>query len=227
MAVRLTDAARKTRVTHGGRISAILLAAGISSRFGRPKQLAELEGAALVRRAVSTLERSPVDEIVVVIGHGAPEVARALEDARVTMVVNRDYRTGLASSIKAGLAALSPESGAVLVCLADQPLVTPRLVRKVVSRYRRTGADVVACTSQGLISPPVLFSARLYRELAKLQGDAGAKVIIERHPGYEKVSAKPGELLDVDTEDDLVRAGDALKHGPLRGATRSREGDGS
>jgi molybdenum cofactor cytidylyltransferase len=191
----------------GGLVSANLLAAGLSSRFGgRAKQLAELEGTVLVRRAVATLERAPVGEIVLVVGYRAAEVRRAVEGTTAKVVVNQSYETGLGSSLKTGVGALSSQSSAVVVCLADQPFVTAELIGRIVSRHRSTGADVVASFSGGLVTPPVLFSSRLYREMSELRGDRGARFIIERHPGYEKVEVEPGVLLDVDTQEDLGRA---------------------
>lgn len=225
--ILLTSKAKvRVRDTAPGGVSAILLAAGLSRRFGKPKQLAELEGAALVRRALSTLESSPVDEVIVVAGHRANEVIGALEGSTVKVVFNERYRTGLASSITAGLAAIDPGSGAALICLADQPLVKSALIRRIVSRYRRTGSDVVASCSGGLVSPPVLFSRRVFGELERLRGDRGAKEVIEGHPGFEKVQVAPGILFDVDTQEDLERAEELLKRDRLR-RRRAQEEDGA
>jgi molybdenum cofactor cytidylyltransferase len=209
----------------GGLVSAILLAAGLSSRFGgRAKQLAELEGTTLVSRGVATLERSPVGEIVLVVGHRAAEVGRAVEGTSAKVVVNENYETGLGSSLKVGVGALSGESSAVVVCLADQPFVTSELIGRIVSRRRSTGADVVASFSGGLVTPPVLFSSRLYGEMAELRGDRGARFIIERHPGFEKIEVEPDVLLDVDTEEDLGRARAALEDGTVTTGKRAQEG---
>jgi molybdenum cofactor cytidylyltransferase len=210
----------------GSRVSAILLAAGLSGRFGSPKQLAELEGAALVNRALDTLERSPVDEIIVVVGHSAPEVARIIAGAKAKVVVNREYRSGLASSIRAGLAAVSQESGAAIICLADQPLISPRLLARIVSRWRLTKAGIVVSSSQGQISPPVLFSRRLFHELEELRGDRGAKSVVERHPGFESVQVRSGALLDVDTEKELVQARAALRRRVVSKPARVRGDEG-
>ncbi len=220
------SARRIGKATGGAGVSAILLAAGLSTRFGRPKQLAELEGAALVRRALDTLERSPVDEIVVVLGHRAPEVVKLVGEGNARVVINEDYRSGLASSIRAGLNAVSRGSDAVLICLADQPLVSRRLVASIVTRWRRTEADIVVSMSRGLISPPVLFSRKLYRELEGLRGDRGAKAIVERHPGFEKVRVRPETLLDVDTEQELILAREALERLAVRRPARARGDDG-
>jgi len=221
------DGVKDAREPSGGTlVSAILLAAGLSSRFGKAKQLAEFEGTPLVGRAVAMLERSPVGEIVVVVGHRAAEVARELAGTRARTVVNEDYETGLGSSLKAGVGALSGESRAVVVCLADQPFVTAELIGRIVSRHRQTGADVVASFSGGLVTPPVLFSSRLYGEMEELRGDRGAKFIIEKHPDFEKVDVELDVLLDVDTEEDLKRARSISSDGTVRTGKRARAADG-
>jgi molybdenum cofactor cytidylyltransferase len=210
----------------GSIVSAILLAAGLSSRFGKAKQLVEFDGTPLVSRAVAVLERAPVGEIVVVVGHRAAEVTRELEGTGARVVVNEHYERGLGSSLKTGVGALSRDSRAVVVCLADQPLVTEELIGRIVSRYRQTGADVVASVSEGLVTPPVLFSSRLYGEMAELSGDRGARFIIEKHPGFEKVDVEPDLLLDVDTEEDLERARRIRGDGQVRTCRRARAADG-
>jgi molybdenum cofactor cytidylyltransferase len=203
-------------IVTGSRVAAILLAAGLSSRFGRSKQLADLEATALVRRAMDSLERSPVDEIVVVVGHRAADVTEKIRKTRSKIVFNENYEEGIGSSLRTGVAALSREASATLVCLADQPFVTPELLERIIARHRRTGADVVVSVSEGVITPPVLFARKLFGEIADLRGDRGAKSIIERHAGFERVRVRPEVLLDVDTEEDLGRAIKILRAGAVR-----------
>lgn len=205
----------------GGFVSAILLAAGLSTRFGATKQLERLGGEPLVRLALAALLGSHVDEVVVVVGHQARAVAREVIGANARVVFNENYRSGMGSSIKAGLAHLSPRSQAVLICLADQPLLTPRAADRIVARWRRTAADIVASSSGGVVSPPVLLSRRLYGELALIPDGTGARALIERHPGYERVDFAGQALLDVDTEGDMERARRAQR---VTRARRSRVG---
>jgi molybdenum cofactor cytidylyltransferase len=215
-----------TRVARGGRgpsedhgVSAILLAAGLSTRFGKTKQLADLDGTTLVRRAYSTLRQTLVGDVVVVVGHRASRVASELRGTSARVVVNEGYGTGIGSSLRVGVSALGDESRAVVVCLADQPFVTSGLINRIIARHRRTGAEVVASVSGDLVSPPVLFGRRLYGELAGLSGDKGAKSVITRHAGFEKVRVRPDVLLDVDSEEDLERARRILKAGGVTGTT--------
>ena len=212
--------ASRSKLAGGGLVSAVLLAAGLSRRFGRTKQLADLGGVALVKRAEATLARSSVGEVVVVVGHRSSQVVSALRGTSARVVVNEHYRTGLGSSLKTGILALSDESRTAVICLADQPFVTVELIDRIVSRHLETGAEVVASASGELISPPVLFSRSIFGELTCIPGDRGAKAIIERHPDYEKVRVKRGTLLDVDTEQDLERASRMLTPDAIRGRAR-------
>lgn len=205
-------------------VSAILLAAGLSTRFGKTKQLADLDGTALVRRAYATLQRTLVGDIVIVVGYRASRVARELRGTSARVVVNKGYGSGIGSSLRVGVSALGNESRAVVVCLADQPFVTAGLIDRIITRHWRTGADVVASVSGDLVSPPVLFGRRLYGELAELSGDKGAKSLIMKHAGFEKVRVRPDILLDVDTEKDLEWARRILKVGGVRGTTGRRAG---
>ncbi len=199
--------------TATGFVSAIVLAAGLSSRFGRPKQLAMLEGKSLVRRAAEALVSAGLGEVIVVVGHRAAEVARELGGMDTRIVFNKNYRAGMGSSLKAGLAKVRPESRAVLVVLADQPFITTRLIRRILLVHRRTGSDVVASSSAGVVSPPVLFSSSLYGELAMIRDGAGARAVIEDHPGHQVVNVRARTLFDIDTESDLARARRALRPG--------------
>ncbi|MGA2666141.1 MAG: nucleotidyltransferase family protein [Nitrososphaerales archaeon] len=212
-----------------GPISAVLLAAGRSSRFGSTKQLAVLGGETLLGRALATLRRSPVDEVIVVVGHRAEEVARTAPGARV--VLNEEYGTGLASSLRVGIGAVAPGAAAAVVCLADQPFVSPRLVSRIVARHRLTGADVVAsccraASGGALVAPPVLFGRRLFAEVAGLTGDRGAKAVIEAHPGFERVAVGCEALLDVDETGDLEAARAILRRSAVSRTARARGAGG-
>jgi len=205
-------------------VSGLLLAAGTSSRFGGVKQLAELDGKALVERASKMLERSSVDEVVVVLGHAAPEVRNRLGDSRVRVVLNPEFKRGLSSSLKLGVRSLDGRSDAVVVCLADQPFVTSELVDRLIAKFSQTGADAIASVSGELVSPPVLLSRNLYGQVAELEGDKGAKAIVMGQEDFEKVEVEKETLLDIDTEAQLANArkmtpGEPSKaKGPARGA---------
>jgi molybdenum cofactor cytidylyltransferase len=227
---------RRSRLRPGARsprISAVLLAAGSSTRFGDTKQLALIDAdATMIERAVETLKRSRVEKVVVVLGSRSKEIRERLRGVAegVLFVENPEFRSGLSSSLKAGLRATSQESDAVVVALADQPLVTSRLVDAVISRYLDTRCAVVTASSGDVISPPALFDRSVFGELMALQGDVGARQVILDHAPFERVEVDRDELIDVDTKTDMEKARKRLA--PLRGTPgtnrrRVRAGGGS
>ena len=208
-------------------ISAVLLAAGSSSRFGSIKQLAIIDSnATLVERAVAMLKRSKIDSIVVVLGNRSAEVRERLGNlgARVRVVVNPDFRRGLSTSLKAGIRASLEDSDAVVVALADQPLVTSQLIDKIISRYLVTRCAVVTASAGDLISPPALFDRSIYGDLLVLRGDVGAKPVIMKHKPFERVEVERDTLLDVDTKSDIEIAKEKLTLLEARPRSRNRKG---
>lgn len=187
-------------------VSGLLLAAGSSSRLGRTKQLERLDGVALVSRAAAALARAGVDEVVAVVGHRAADVVDALGEKTAKVVMNREYKNGLSSSLRKGVEALDVRSEAVVVCLADQPFVNSELIDRIIDRFVETGAEAVAAGSGDLVSPPVLLSRKLYGKISKLTGDKGAKSVALAEPTFQKVEVNEDTLLDVDTEEALIKA---------------------
>jgi len=187
--------------------SALILAAGASTRFGTPKQLAKLWRKTLLQRAIASVPASSVRETVVVIGHAASAVRESIDGEPVKVVVNQDYRAGLSSSIRKGVASLSPDTPGVLLLLADQPLVTKTLLRGMLELFAKKDA-ILAASAGGVASPPVIFPRRYFDELQALSGDKGAKEVIERHRGeLLRVPAAPKKTLaDIDTQDDIRAA---------------------
>ncbi|HET8638535.1 MAG TPA: nucleotidyltransferase family protein, partial [Acidobacteriaceae bacterium] len=128
------------------RVSAVVLAAGRSSRMGEAKQLLRVGEQTMLERTLENVRASRVDEVALVLGASADEIrwaipASLLEGVRV--VVNEDYASGMASSLRAGLAAVDPESNGALIVLADQPLVRPETMNEIVERYCGSDAEIV------------------------------------------------------------------------------------
>lgn len=192
------------------RISALLLAAGSSSRFAGTKQLAKIGGRTLVQRALDVIPAGELRETVVVLGCDAAAVAKAVGRRKgVRVVVNEDYRGGMGSSIRAGVSGLAEDAEGVVILLADQPFVTASLLRRMLAVFEAEGREgIVAAAHRGEVSPPAIFSRTYFGELAELAGDRGARSIIERHP--EDVSLvnvrSRRTLTDIDTRDDLEAA---------------------
>ena len=184
--------------------AALLLAAGRSTRMGRPKLDLDLGGTPMWRRSLRALREAGVEEIRVVIGGGSQEPGDL--PPGVFTVVNPSPAEGLSSSIRCGLSALPASVDAVLLALADKPLIRPATIVAVVSRFRETGAPLVYPTYRGLQGHPVLVYAALFPDLRALRGDRGAKALLERGAAEAVPVDDEGVLLDIDTPEDYAEA---------------------
>ena len=185
-------------------IVGLLLAAGGARRFGSQKLVTPIRGKPLVRHAADLLERT-TDSVVAVIGSDAPTVRAALDGTRAEIVENPEWREGLSTSLRYGVASVSPNTEAVIVALADQPDVQPDIVRRLVDVWRDSGRSIVTARYRGVRAPPVLLSRAVFADIAELVGDVGAKAIMDRHPesvGYVDV--------DEDVPPDIDSPGDAV-----------------
>ena len=188
-------------------IAALLLAAGASRRFGDglQKLTQDLNGKPVVRWSAEPLIGA-VDEGVVVVGRDHQPVRDALAGLAVRFVQNAKADEGMASSVAAGVAALSPETQAVLVVLGDEPLAGIEPLRQVMDRYRQGGASVVAPLFRGVRGHPVLFDRTVFPELLALSGDRGARAVADRDPSrLALVALDLPKPVDVDTAADLAR----------------------
>ncbi len=191
------------------RVTALVLAAGRSSRMGPTnKLLAEVNGAPLVARAVDAALASQAANVIVVTGHQGESVARVLSDRPVTFVHNPAFAEGLSSSLRAGLAAVPSESDAVVVCLGDMPRVASAVIDRLIAAYSPLeGRAICVPTTHGKQGNPVLWDRAFFTEMAALTGDAGAKRLIGQHADRlcEVSVEDAGILYDVDTPDLLAR----------------------
>jgi molybdenum cofactor cytidylyltransferase len=184
-------------------VVALLLAAGGSRRMGHPKQLLEWEGASLVRRAAEAALASRCREVLVVLGAHAEEVSAELDGLGVRTCVNLDWREGIASSLRTGVAALGDGAEAVLVLLADQPEVDSTLLDRLIAAREASGLGLAASWYAGVVGAPALFSRRYFPELSSLSGDRGARALLEEHRDDCALVAAPEAALDLDTPADL------------------------
>jgi len=188
-----------------GGVSAILLAAGSGSRFGGGKLLAPYGGRPLIESSLANLAQAPVDETLVVVGDDAGRLRPLVEPYGVRVVENPEWEEGQSTSVRAGLLALGPEVGAAVVLLADQPLVGPGAVGRLVAAFEE-GARVAVATYGGERRNPVLFSREVWPLLMReLAGDEGARAVLRRHPDLvrEVRCDGVGDPADVDTPEDL------------------------
>ncbi len=187
---------------------AVILAAGSSSRMGSPKQILPFRGISLLRHAAMAALDAGCSPVVVVTGACAELSRRELEGLDVREALNPRWETGMASSIGAGLEGLlgaDPEAAAVVFMLCDQPHVTAGIISGLAAAHRVTGKPVIASTYGGSFGVPALFSRPLFAELARLEGGAGAKQVIERYASEAHFLPFQGGEVDVDTPDDFSR----------------------
>jgi molybdenum cofactor cytidylyltransferase len=202
---------------NGGKVAALVLAAGRSTRMGGPnKLLAEIGGRALVRIAVDEALASRASPVVVVTGHQREHVEAALQGAKVKTVHNPDYAEGLSTSLRTGLNALPADVDGVVVLLADMPQVDVTLIDRLIAAFDpEKGALAVVPTIEGKRGNPVLWSRRFFPELAAVEGDVGARHLIGRYA--EAVVEVPvtgsAALADVDTPEALNLARRELERG--------------
>ncbi len=188
------------------RVAGLVLAAGSSSRMGRNKLLFELEGEPLVRRAVRRAAAGGLDPVLVVVGHEADRVERALDGVAHRLVFNPDHERGINDSLRKGVTALSPEADAVMVMLADMPLVTAGMIAAMVERYRGGTAPLVVSEYDGVNAPPMLYDRALFEELAGTEAQGCGRHVVRRHQDEAETVQWPGEALtDLDVPADYEK----------------------
>lgn len=188
-------------------VFAAILAAGRSSRFGSTKQLVLARGTPLVRRATAAARQVCGDKVITVIGHDLSRVLAVLEDDSGFVVVNDDYDSGMASSIVRAVSACRGDADALLLLMADQPLVTSEHLQRLLAEWSGSDDEIVATAYAGTAGPPVLFARGVFDELLRLSGDTGARDLLkdERY-ALRTVSFEPAAT-DIDTAADLAALG--------------------
>jgi molybdenum cofactor cytidylyltransferase len=188
-------------------VTAIILAAGRSTRMGGPnKLLAELRGKPLVRIVAEQALASKAKGVIVVTGHQAELVEKALEGLNLKLVRNPDFSEGLASSVKAGIAAVAGDADGAVICLGDMPMISAQFIDHLIEAFAPDRGNLIAVpVSAGRRGNPVLWSRRFFNELMTLDGDIGARHLIAKH--NEAVAEVPVEgdaaFLDIDTPEGL------------------------
>ncbi len=186
-------------------IAIIILAAGASSRMGQPKQLLQYEGKSLVEHAIETAKNTGDCPVFIVLGANAEKIKSHIHAAKVQPVINNDWQKGMSSSIKSGVAAaleVYPDLEGILIMLVDQPLITSKHLKDLILAYRSGDGLLVASSYAGKLGVPALFSRRIFPELLKLQGQAGARHLIQQQKDNLISVEFPEGKLDLDTPED-------------------------
>lgn len=192
-------------------VSAVVLAAGLSTRMGRNKLLLNFKDKPLIARLVDNLLASKIDEVIVVLGHEIEKVRAELQGKPVRLVHNPDYREGLSTSVRTGVDAVSPDADGIMICLADQPLLEPADVNQIVAAFadaKKVNKSIVVPFFEGERGNPVILDASLRVAILGIVGDVGCKGVIKRYP--EKVYALEMENDHVVRDVDDVKAYERL-----------------
>lgn len=190
-----------------GSTAAVVLAAGGSSRMGRPKQLLVYQGRTLLRRAAETALASACRPVFVVLGKDFERMKEEVADLPVRVLHNSQWQSGIGVSIRIGVEAAASEGKAddVLLLLCDQPHVTPGLLDELVKAKRQAGSLIACCEYAGTVGVPSLFDRSLFPDLMKLRDDEGAKRIILQNLGRAVRIELPDPATDIDTPEDYRR----------------------
>ena len=181
--------------------AAIVLAAGGSRRLGRPKQLVEIDGEPLLRRVVRSMLATSPSECIVVLDDEAP--FDAVLDARQVRIVRiADAATGMAASLRAGVAALDAGCDGALIAVTDQPALETRHLQALCTAWRAAPAFAIASAYAGVIGVPALLPRSWFDGVASLSGDVGARELLRSRPDVIAIAA-PDLARDIDTPRDL------------------------
>jgi len=208
---RVKEVMMATKEKQDGGVAAVVLAAGRSSRMGHAKQVALIDGQPMVVRAVTIALQSGADVVGVVLGAHAAAVEAALaplverQENAIQCYRNEAWATGQASSVRTAIAHLPATVGAVLFLPVDQPFVPPTLLQQLIAAWRagaRLAAPAIEGTARGA---PAIFDRALWPELLALEGDVGARPLLQRHRDQLiSVAAEAAWLRDIDTPADLA-----------------------
>ncbi|HEV2989693.1 MAG TPA: nucleotidyltransferase family protein, partial [Candidatus Angelobacter sp.] len=187
------------------RVSAIILAAGMSRRMGTPKQLLRLGDSTLLEHVIKNVRRSQADEIILVLGYAAETIQQQIALDGVRVAVNPTYQDGMGTSLKTGLLALDPDCGAALIVLADQPFVQANTLDQLIEYHHRHRPQILIPMYKGFRGNPLLLDRSVFPELMGLTGDIGCRAIFGSHlEDIHKLAVEdPGILLDIDNASDL------------------------
>jgi len=198
-------------VTAAADLHIVVLAAGESTRFGSPKQLARVQGVPMVQLALSRAEAVAGHAVSVVLGANAAQIAPGLARSPATLVINRGWAEGLASSIRAGIEQLPGHTGGALLLLADQCAVTSADLQRLIDVWCRDRQAIVSAQYAGGWGVPAIFPRSSFPALLALRGDQGARALLRNPAGRRLGVPMPSAAIDVDTVQEM----EALERPPV------------
>ncbi len=206
-------------------ISGLILAAGSSTRMGRPKQTVLLAGRPMLEYPLLAFLSSKVGEIILVVQKRSILAGMKVPIKRVRVVVNPYHAQGLSASVKLGVREVSPRSSAVVIGLGDKPLVLGSTIDSLISAYGRSGSMIVAPVYHKRRGNPIIFDRGVFPLIEETEGDEGAKSVMRKHEDevFEVPVNDAGILIDVDTPEDLENAERMLLARSLASDRKPRE----
>ena len=184
---------------------AVILAAGGSKRFGKPKQLLLWRGIPLIRHVAMNALKAGLSPVVVVVGSSWEEIQSAINDLPLRIVNNPEWHNGMSSSIRVGLGALAGEVGGVVFLHADQPQIYPSLIQRLVEAHQASLNPIVGPLIDGQRGNPVLFDTNTFKDLQGIEGDIGGRALFSRYPVEWVTWHDANLLIDIDSPEDYQR----------------------
>lgn len=188
-------------------IDIIILAAGASSRLGRPKQMLDYQGDTLLQFTIKVALQSKARRVYTVLGAFSDVINPTIKDLPIQIIQNNSWQEGMSSSIRNGINAILSSNSipqAVIIMLCDQPFITPKLIDELIDTYQSNDALIINCKYESSFGPPILFDQQLFSEMAELKGADGAKPLVRKY--FDKVRHVdfPDGEKDIDTEMDSI-----------------------
>lgn len=184
-------------------VGLVILAAGASSRMGKPKQLLPHGNGTLLNTAISAARGSLCAPIVLVLGANAPEIRKRTTTRNLMVVENGLWSEGIASSLRVGISTLwESDVDAAVIMTCDQPFVDAVVIDQLVYLFRSSRKPIVASQYADTLGIPALFDRSLFPQLLKLSGDKGARAIIQSHQSDTAIFNFPAGVIDIDTVDE-------------------------
>ena len=190
-------------------LAIIILAAGASRRMGEAKQLLQLGGMTLIKRAVKTALAVPSESVIVVLGARHDQIQKEIEDLDCHIVINESWEKGMGTSLSVGIEKVLAMEQAIdgcLILLADQPFLSARHLELLISTFVKYPNPIIATQHNATIGVPAIFDRSLFPNLLQLYADKGARQLIKTHLSYTRTISINDEIEDIDTPEDFAKA---------------------
>jgi molybdenum cofactor cytidylyltransferase len=187
--------------------AAVVLAAGASTRLGQPKQLLKVDGESLLRRTIRIAAEVGCNPIVVVLGFEADRMRREISDLETKIVINSEWQSGMGSSLHCGVDALmkeSPKPQRTLLLLCDQAKLSAEILSELVRASAEGDSLITASRYANRLGVPAIFEKQLYSDLLKVEGDQGARSMIQEYLDQTTAVDFPEGSIDIDSPEDLA-----------------------